>query len=152
MAIEDFMYLFVGTRAVVYPNEAKGWDYFMMFNDNSRPSGSQHHCGSSCVSHKLIIASDVDQEVAVTMHGYDSRDVSKECLRQKPKPKSWKTPVGTNAFNMGSQTKTWQMKAGDQVPIDVEFDFSNPNLAKDWSVTALGMKGGVYVIYEDNAR
>ena len=150
MAIEDFMHLFTDTRAVVYPDEGKGWDYFLMLNDRSTPNGNQWNCGKTCVHHKLFIVSDVDQTVHVTMHGHDDRDVSKSCMAQRPKPRSWKHPKGTSAFYMGSQTKSWEMKAGEQVPIEVEHDFSNPELAKDWAVTALGMKGGVYVIYDED--
>ena len=59
-----------------------GYDYFLMLNDNSKPGG-YGSCGKSCTRHKLTILSEVDQDVYVTFHAEDGRDISKSCKTTK---------------------------------------------------------------------
>ena len=55
-------------------------------------------------------------------------------------------------FNEGDyQLEPFVLKQGEPIDIDVEFDWSNPEVSADWSVTIWAEGGTVSVKYKDDA-
>lgn len=54
-------------------------DYFLMLNDTTVSPGRLPWCGSSCTSHRLILASDTTQDVFLTVHTWDDRTMGDAC-------------------------------------------------------------------------
>jgi len=141
MAIEDFMTLFSESSAN-FNTENMHYDYFLKLDDSTPPVGD-------LTSHDLTIVSTADQDVYVIAHTWDKRGLSDKC-KNLAKYSEFKTPADYMQFS-GSFTSTWTMKADDKSIVTVSHDFSNGDLASDWSVVAWGSKAPVYVYAKNGA-
>ena len=76
MRIEDY-YRYGLVTVISYDTTDWENDYFLMFDDKTRPNGEWEFCGPTCTRHTLEVTSDVDQDVYVTLHTYASRSYPK---------------------------------------------------------------------------
>ena len=129
-----------------------------MLDDDSaaeRP-GSYPWCGAECTRHKLTFKSSVKQEVYLTAHTWDNRgiDDNETCLDAADKKKH-----GIKVKDIGEYVLIFKDGAKDVEPfvadankeyeVTVEWNFTNPNMANDWSVVAWAPGGTLTLTHED---
>ena len=142
-----------------FTHDTTGWssDYFLMLNDETDSPGTFWYCGSSCTRHTVTVSSSETQIVYVTAHTWDKRSMGSSCnhlWRNTGKYHMIKAPHDHffRVFNEGDyQLEPFVLEQGKPIDIDVEFDWSNPEVSADWSVTIWAAGGTVSVKYKDDA-
>ena len=156
MSIEDYCKLFVETY---FSFDTTDWhyDYYLNLDNPDKPSlgknGQFSWCGYNCERHELTLTSSVDQEVYVTAHTWDSRNMAESCAnRTSSKMHSIKLASSDTAFSFryGShQLEGFTMKANESVKIITEWNWTDPNHEKDWSVTVWAPDGEVLITHNE---
>jgi len=141
MSFEDY---FNQCSETYFNVDTSDWyhDSFLMLNDNSQAQnpGRYSWCGSSCTRHVLTLTSSVDQDVYLTAHTWDDRCMANSC-------ESWNSGLTHSIYRPGAdyvmafkygamQLDAFHMTAGQTMQITTEWDFTDSNKAKDWSVVA----------------
>lgn len=142
-----------------FTHDTSGWasDYFLMLDDQTNPNGEFYYCGAECTRHTVTIESDTEQVVYVTAHTWDKRSMGSTCNHlwyNTGKYHMIKAPHDPyyRVFSEGDhQLEPFTLAANTPVDIDVEFDWSNPAVSADWSVTIWAESGTVSVKYKDDA-
>lgn len=120
-------------------------------NDPLANKANASNCKGECAPVKATVKSDVDQTVWVAAHTWDGRQKGKTCAKTdwniyhlfKHWESDFESGSGYSGFHDGSfALKPKEMKAGQEYTVSLEFNFNEPNAAKDWSVVAWGEKGG----------
>lgn len=144
----DTMYYSLDTEKMYY-------DYYLnLGNKGGSGAGAYNWCGAQCSRHLIELTSEVDQTVFVTAYTWDDRMITDACTESQRKVHSVFAPGQKSimTFNGGSGSLTpFTVKAGQPVEITTEWDFSNPNYLKDFSVTAWGQDGWVELKAKDGS-
>ena len=127
-----------------------------MLDDNSaaeRP-GSFPWCGAECTRHKLTFKSSVKQVVYLTAHTWDSRGSDDKTCKDAEETKSHSILMDFSStaasFSDGARdVEPFEAEANKEYEITVEWNFTNPNMANDWSVVAWAPSGTLTLKHED---
>ena len=103
----------------------------------------------------MTITSEVEQEVWVTAHTWDDRSLADGCKDYLSEKKhSIKVPHDpwARSFRYGShQLEKFTIAAGESVQVTTEWNWTDPNHPKDWSVTVWA-KDGPVTVTNNNGR
>lgn len=134
----DSVYFSLDTEKMFY-------DYYLNLGNKGGSTGAYSDCGASCSRHLFELTSEVDQTVYVSAYTWDDRMITDKCTESPRKNHSMNAPgqPWRIAFKNNGSMQPMEVKAGQAVEITTEWDFSNPNYLKDFSVTAWGGDGWV---------
>ena len=97
-------------------------------NDPQRYAGSWPWCGSTCTRHKMEITSDVTQDIYLTAHTWDSRQMPSLCVNWYTSKKHGIKRPGdryVRTFRYGDhQLAKFEMTADQTMEIIVEWNFT----------------------------
>ena len=156
MSFDDYFEQFQWTQ-VNFDTANMGESHFLMLDDPAPANGNGASwatwCGADCTKHTLTVTSDVDQTVYLTAHTWDSRGMARQCQDWDGKYHSiyWDGAPYYYVWKYGAKNVSVEMTAGQTISVDVEFDFTAPEIAKDWSLVAHGANGGVTVTHTDSS-
>ena len=135
---------------------------FMRKNDESQaenPGTWAGVCGPTCTRHVLTLKSDVSQTVYLTAFTWGRKSIPESCevkddgtLKHAVKTSKMDEPA---AFSFGDKALApFDMRAGDEIKVEVEWNFTNEAHAKDWSVTAFGdgKKGSLHMTHDKGTK
>lgn len=128
-------------------------EHFMVLGDTTTAAqspGTGYYCGSSCVAHTFKITSAVTQEVHISSHLHDDRSYPLDCRPDKfwsgikynfGSSYDYQTGWFEGPYNFAPQT----MSAGDEWTVTLEFNWSNDEITKDFSLVVLGQQENVTI-------
>ena len=149
MAHKDFYNHFEDTTIT---HNTEGWhsSQFLMLDDTTSVAGSYSTCGATCTRHNMKLTSDVDQTVFVTPQTWDNRCLGKTC-KDIPRRRSLVRVIGHSFFSFTDsiQLPSFEMKAGETLVLETEWDWTSSEIAHDWSVTAWGNKGPITITHNE---
>lgn len=151
MTVEDYTMLFSHT---MFSFDTTGWynASFLKLDDNSQAEnpGVKSNCGPECTNHSLTLTSAVDQTVYLTAHTWDKRGIADSCESVTDKKHYlWLEGSGAAQFKHGGRSiSPFQMTAGESVTVNTEWNFTDANVAKDWSVVAWGEMGDLTLTHD----
>jgi len=117
-------------------------------------------CGPTCTRHELTLKSDVAQTVYMTAQTWGRKSIPESC-EKKDDGKGAKHAVKTSkmakpeAFMFGDKALApFEMKAGESIDVEVEWNFASEAHAADWSVTAFGggKKGSLHMTHAKDTK
>ena len=153
MTVEDY---YEQGQSTVISYDTTGWysDHFLMLDDKTGPNGGWQWCGKTCTRHIVQIESDVEQDVFITAHTWESRSYPSECKKKNKVHSIYMLGAySIDTFEKGThQLKAQGFKAGEKKQYVLEFDFSREDITPDWSITATAELGNVSILYSDGRK
>mmetsp|Transcript_17530 Transcript_17530/g.22220 ORF Transcript_17530/g.22220 Transcript_17530/m.22220 type:complete len:279 (-) Transcript_17530:520-1356(-) len=134
---------------------------FLKTNDETQsvnPGKWQGVCGPKCTRHELTLKSDIKQTIYLTAQTWGVKSIPDSC--EKKDNGLYHAIVvsksdDVNVFSFGDKALApFDMKAGETVKVEVEWNFTNEAHAKDWSVSAFGdgSKGSLHLTHDKGYR
>lgn len=128
--------------------------YFLRFNDNFVKEGQWITCGPKCTRHQFTMRSRVSQKVYIAVSVHPMRSYTDfECSGAYTTVKaahSAKVENRSNIETFDSGTKQFQpisVEAGELLTITTEFDWTRPDITKDFSVTIWSDQDPVILVH-----
>ena len=117
-----------------------------MLDDDLSTAADAYWVEGDVAKHTIRITSETAQSVIVGFHTWDSRSAPRDCFAGTGYNYWNSSKLGSGGWSLGSRyASTIEMEAGETIEVDVQLDFNNENLARDWSVTAWGDSGPLTV-------
>jgi len=154
---EDYYKYFHDTNFTV---DNSNWSsaYFLQLDDDSaakRP-GSYTWCGANCTRHTLHLKSSIKQDVFIAAHTWDARCQADSCAKTSPMPHAIEIKDGSNrAFTFPSgarQLEPIELEANTEIEIVTEWNFTDADMAKDWSVVAWAENGALTFRHDEGIK
>ena len=121
---------------------------FLYRNDQSQaehPGVWEGICGSSCSRHIMTLKSDIDQTVHLTAFTWDARGIPDQCISENDSQLyhsmyiESKYPADLFVWHYGERyVEPFDMTAGEEIMVELEWNFGSQAHANDWSLIAFG--------------
>lgn len=152
MDLDTFMYSF-SDAAISFDTTNMFRTHFMQLDEYSYTPGKTSYCGSKCNRQELTFTSDSDQTVYISANTWPGRDQPKACERGSSnispilEVKTNRAHEGVLLLKQGAGqlAKALEVRAGETIKVEVEFDFSSRDSVRDWSVVAWATKSKLTV-------
>lgn len=134
---------------------------FLKLNDESQaqnPGKWDGVCGKKCTRHEFSLTSDVDQTVYLTAFTWGDKGIPEQCEAEDNDlfhALMVSKIDDVMVWNFGDKpVKPFNLKAGETVTIEAEWNFTNIAHAKDWSITAHGdgRKGSLHLTHKGGLK
>jgi len=144
---------------------------FLKINDQSAAEnpGVNRFCGAKCTRHQLVLSSEVDQNVDITLRTFSDRHFSQRCEQwgrrlthmlcvggpRVVRPSSVAMTYGTLEYwkdGPDAGTRGYDVKAGENITTTIELDFTLDIIPKDWGVSAIAEYGPVKLVHREGIQ